>query len=190
SRSLLSRRLRMLQQAGLLEKYQRESGPNTTEYHLTEAGQALKQVVTALIDWGALWAFDDPQPDELDATLLMWWMHDRMNVENLPQERVVIEFNFQGATGGMYWLVVTPEETSVCLKPPGFEIDVVVRADIAVFYKLWLGRISYAEALNDHDMQLDGLPKLVDAFPDWFAWSVTAPAVRAARAQRASEVSA
>jgi DNA-binding HxlR family transcriptional regulator len=189
SRALLSRRLRLLQQAGIVEKYQKGSGANTTEYHLTEAGKDLKNVITALIEWGAMWAFDDPRPEELDPALLLWWMHDRINTENLTQDRVVIEFNFYGAASGIYWLVLTPDEASVCLKPPGFEIDVVVHADIATFYQLWLGRINYAEALNDFGIQVDGLPKLVHAFPDWFAWSITAPAVHAAKTKRAAVLS-
>lgn|SRR5690606_17615889 len=180
SRALLSRRLRQLQQAGLVEKY---SGSTTTEYHLTQAGKDLKKVITALIEWGAMWSFDEPRPDELNPTLLLWWMHNRINVDKLPQNRVTIEFNFYGAVGGVYWLVLTRKGASVCLKPPGFEIDVIVQADIAAFYQLWLGRISYTEALNEFGIRVDGLPKLVRTFPDWFAWSVTAPAVQAARSK-------
>jgi hypothetical protein len=176
--------LGLLQRAGLVEKRHNDSGPNTTEYHLTQAGLEVKPVVGALIEWGAMWAFAEPTPDELDPTLLLWWMHDRVNSEKLPQERVVIEFNFYGAAEGLYWLVITCDKTSVCLKPPGFDIDIIVRSDIAVFYKLWLGRISYIEAISDDGVVMDGPPHLIQAFPEWFAWSLTAPAVRQARSRQ------
>lgn len=183
SRALLSNRLQMLQAAGIVEKQLNTSGPNTTEYHLSEAGKALKTMVTELIEWGAMWAFDDPRPDELNPTLLMWWMHDRIQTEHLPQERVVVEFNFYGESRGTYWLLLTYNGSSVCLKPPGLDIDVIVRSDIAVFYKLWLGRINYSEAIDVHGVEVDGLPELTVSLPNWFAWSLTAPAIQAAQAK-------
>lgn len=184
SRALLSKRLQQLQQAGIVNKLQMDNGRNTTEYHLTQAGRDLQPIFNSLTDWGAMWAFDDPRPDELDPTLLMWWMHNRINKDIIPQERVVVEFNFYGENRGVYWLIVTREDASICLTAPGYDIDVIVQSDIAVFYKLWLGRIGYDEALHHHGLDVNGAPHLLRTFPDWFAWSQTAPAVRNARLQK------
>ena len=64
---------------------------------------------------------------------------------------------------------------------PGFDSDVLVTAELASFFKLWLGRISYREALEAQAVRVDAIPSLRRAFPTWFAWSLAAPAVRAAR---------
>src|SRR5688572_11494077 len=60
SRPLLSRRLRQLQEVGIVEKRLNVTGRQTTEYHLTQAGSELQEVVGALLTWGAMWAFGDP----------------------------------------------------------------------------------------------------------------------------------
>jgi hypothetical protein len=62
----------------------------------------------------------------------------------------------------------------------------LVTADIAAFYQVWLGRISFAESLGHKWVQLDGVPALVRAFPTWFAWSPAAEAVRTAAARVSS----
>jgi hypothetical protein len=75
---------------------------------------------------------------------------------------------------------------TVCLQHPGFDIDLLVTADISAFYQVWLGRISYAESLRHQWVQVDGVPSLVHAFPTWFAWSPAAEAVRTAAARAPS----
>lgn len=129
SRSLLAGRLRHLEDAGVL---QRRTGarPNVSEYHLTAAGRDLDRVIDRLGAWGVRWAFGDPRPEELDPVLLIWKMHQRIRREHLPASRTVIEFEFRGRGGRRLWMVLEPNEISVCLKPPGFDPDLIVRADL------------------------------------------------------------
>ncbi len=61
-------------------------------------------------------------------------------------------------------------DVDLCSADPGFEVDVLVTADLATFYKLWWGRITYEEAIHDDAVTVEGLPRMVRAFPDWFAW--------------------
>lgn len=181
SRALLSKRLRHLQDIGVVEKYFNDSGRRTTEYHLTQAGSALHDVINSLLMWGVTWAFDDPSEEQLDPLLLMWWMHNRVNHDQLPDERVVIQFNFHGAKTETYWLVLTVSDVTICMTDPGYEINLIISADLATFFKLWLGRITYNEAITDYNVSVDGIPQFIRAFPTWFAWSLAAPAVHAAR---------
>jgi len=50
-----------------------------------------------------------------------------------------------------------------------------------VFYRVWLGRATFADAVRRKQVQLDGTPADLRAFPHWFAWSPMAATVRAAR---------
>jgi DNA-binding HxlR family transcriptional regulator len=179
-RSLLTKRLRRLEQAGVIVRHTTANG-HAVEYHLTPAGRQLQTVVDVLGTWGAQWAFGDPQPDELDPLLLVWWMQRRVNVHLLPSRRTVVQFDFRGERTGRYWLVLDPADVSVCLQPPGFDIDLLVSADIAALYRVWFGRTTLAEALRERSIELDGATALVRAFPGWFALSPFAEAVRAAR---------
>jgi DNA-binding HxlR family transcriptional regulator len=191
SRSLLAQRLQQLERMGVIERRVGSKG-RATEYELTAAGQELQQVIDALLGWGAQWAFGDPDPADLDPVLLLWWMRRGTHLNRLPPQRVVAQFDFYGARTGSYWLLLEPSDVSVCLQHPGFDIDLLVTADIAAFYQVWMGRVSFAEAVERKWLQLDGIPALARAFPTWFTWSPAAGAVRAAaaRAPRLSKAAA
>ncbi len=181
SRGLLADRLRRLVQVGIVEKSERENGRNRTQYQLTKAGEELYPVIDSLLNWGAKWAFGEPEQNDLDPILLLWWMRDRVRVDQLPEQRVVVQFDFKGAVKETDWLVLQKEDVSVCLSHPGFEIDVLVTADIATLFKVWLGRMDFSEALQQQQIEIDAIPVLAHAFPDWFAYSYAVPAVRAVR---------
>jgi DNA-binding HxlR family transcriptional regulator len=103
SRSLLSSRLRDLEDAGVVERLPRAQS-KVGEYHLSEAGRELSSVIEALGAWGVSWAFGDPRPEELDAALLVWKIHQRINRDLLPDTRTVVEFDFTArAEGGCGW---------------------------------------------------------------------------------------
>ena len=141
-RAVLTKRLRQLQQAGVIEKEHLATGRRSTAYRLTRAGQDLQNVIQALLVWGTTWAFGDPAPDQLDPLLLVWWMRSRVVAERLPKDRVVLQLHFHGARIATYWLILATDDVALCLTDPGYEVDVLVEADLATFFKLWLGRIT------------------------------------------------
>jgi hypothetical protein len=166
----------------VVEKVKRPDERQRTAYYLTESGRELSNVVDALLVWGARWAFEEPAEEELDPVLLMWWMRGRVCEEALPEQRVVVRFDFTGTKEETFWLLLTREDVSVCLTDPGFDLDVLVTADLAAYFQIWLGRLAFAVARREGLVTVDGIPRLADAFPDWFGYSLAAPAVRAARA--------
>jgi DNA-binding HxlR family transcriptional regulator len=187
SRSLLVERLRRLEQVGVIERRTVKDG-KWCEYRLTLAGRELQRLVDVLGEWGARWAFGDPRPTELDPIVLLWWMRRRVCFDRISR-RVVLQFEFLGIRKATCWLLVEPTDASVCLKNPGFDIDLIVTADIAAFYRVWLGRSTLAETIRTGQVRLDGAPGDIRAFPHWFAWSPMADAVRSALvASRAAPV--
>lgn len=185
SRSLLANRLRRLQLMGVVEKVELPQGRRNTAYYLTEAGRGLQDVIQSLLVWGARWAFAEPAESDLDPLLLMWWMRNRVCVETLPEERVTVRFDFTGAKKETYWLLLSREDVSVCESDPGFGLDVLVTADLAAFFQLWTGRLSWSSARENGLVQIDAIPILANAFPTWFAYSLAAPAVQAIAVERA-----
>jgi DNA-binding HxlR family transcriptional regulator len=177
SRSLLASRLRELEAAGIIERLP-GAQPKATEYHLSEAGRSLKTVIEAFGAWGARWAFGDPRPEELDAGLLVWKIHQRINRDLLPARRTVVEFDFTGPRSQRVWLLLETRGISVCVTPPGFDSDLVVRSDLAFFYRLWFGHVEYDAAIRCGAVVVDGLPSLARQLPHWFMWSPMARFVR------------
>lgn len=177
-RAVLANRLKRLQQTGILERTE-ESGSQKVSYALTPAGWSLKSVIEALGDWGGKWAFGEPEETELDPVLLLWWMHSRVYQDRLPRQRVVVEFDFQEARPARFWLVLTPEEVSVCMTHPGFEVNVLVTAELKSFYQVWLGRVAFGDALRSEKIQLDAVPAYIRDFPNWFMLSPMANSVKA-----------
>ncbi|MDT7783235.1 MAG: hypothetical protein QOF58_1654, partial [Pseudonocardiales bacterium] len=62
SRDVLAARLKKLVSAGVLEKVQYSSHPPRHEYHLTESGSALHNVLLMLREWGDQYATEQPLP--------------------------------------------------------------------------------------------------------------------------------
>jgi len=173
SRSLLTKRLRQLERAGIVERLD-------GQYLLTESGRELEPIVFGIGEWGARWTFGDPDPDELDPELLLWWMHTRLDTAELPDRRVVLQVRFTDHRP-RYWLVVEGGAASVCLSDPGYEVDVTITSDVSTLYQVWLGHLAIKRALRDGRLVFDGPSALVRRMPAVLQLSPVAETVRAAR---------
>ena len=183
SRTLLAGRLRHLERNGVVERRVTGDG-HGIEYRLTSAGRELQALVDGLVTWGARWAFSEPEPGHLDPILLLWWMRGGVRRDRLPPHQVVVQFDFRGARPDTLWLRLDPTDASVCLTPPSGEIDVLVTADLAALYRVWVGRLSLAVARRAELVRVEGTPALIRAFPGWWAWPSVPPA--AARGEHRS----
>ena len=157
SRSLLSKRLRQLEQAGVVERLD-------GEYVLTEAGEALRPIVFSLGDWGARWQFGDPREHELDPELLLWWIRDRLDFSAFPDRRIVLHFVFTDERR-RFWIVKDATGPSLCTADPGFEIDLAFRSALATLYAVWLGRRELPAAVRDGSIDVIGAPAMVRRVP-------------------------
>ena len=74
SPALLSTRLKELELAGVVERRALSGQKGVFEYHLTDAGQDLRQVVEIVGLWGQKWVESSVSLRNLDPSLLMWDM--------------------------------------------------------------------------------------------------------------------
>ena len=168
SASLLSQRLAQLEHAGLLER-------KGKEYLLTEAGWALEPIIMDLAVWGQNWA-RDMTTEDLDPGFLVWSMHTRLNTEAMPPGRTVMEFEFTGAPPDCrrFWLVNEDGTVEMCLKHPGYEVDLKVMSDLRRFIEAWRGLRSLRREIAAGHIRVEGPSDKVHAFPDWLLLSMLA----------------
>lgn len=171
SRALLSRRLRQLRAADVVE----QTGGGS--YVLTESGRALEPVVFGLAAWGARWTFGEPRAEELDPDILLWWLHRRLDPADLPKPRFIAYVTFHDHRN-RYWIVVE-QEPSLCLVDPGFDVDVTLSTDLRSLYRTYLGHQSLAAARRSGDVQVAGSRAAVRAFFAAFHQSPVAELVAA-----------
>ena len=174
SRSLLVVRLRELQDAGVVES--RPLPGRGREYRLTPAGEDLRPVVDGLGTWGQRWVNGQFDPQNIDIGVLMWNVRRRLDVKRLPARRVVVRFDFRAVPAhykGMrtWWLIVQRPEIDLCLRDPGFDVDVVVTVEAATMARIWMGQIDLGQAVRSGAVRLEGPRPLVQALPGWLLLS-------------------
>jgi DNA-binding HxlR family transcriptional regulator len=186
SRSLLMMRLHQLEDAGVVAS-QPLAGGRGRAYRLTPAGHEFREVVDGLGVWGQRWASGQFNLENLDVGVLMWDMRRRIDRTRLPDRRVVVRFEFRGVPPrcraiSTSWLILEKPEVDVCIKDPGFDVDLVVTADIATMARVWMGAADFQHAVRSGGVRLDGPRALVQAFPRWLLLSQFADVTRPIRA--------
>jgi hypothetical protein len=53
-------------------------------------------------------------------------------------------------------LILEKPEVDVCIKDPGFDVDLVVTADIATMARVWMGAADFQHAVRSRGVRLDG----------------------------------
>lgn len=142
SPTLLSQRLKDLEAAGIVKRQPVPSGKGVFDYHLTEAGRDLREVVIAMGMWGQKWVESSLSLENLDPSLLMWDMRRNLNVNPLPTGRKVIQFVYHDlpSTKQNWWLVIENDgEVDLCWADPGFEVDLFVSTDLKTMTAIWMG---------------------------------------------------
>lgn len=178
SPSLLKQRLETLEYAEIVEKRRREhSAPY--EYFLTRAGEELKPVLARIGEWGQRWA-RDIDPDDLDPGWLVWNIHRRLDLTRMPPGRTVMQIEFTDAPRNQryFWLVHNEGNVEVCLKHPGFSVDLEIATKVRALAEIWRGIRPIKGALASGELKLTGPSSLRKAFPKWLLLSVYAPIPR------------
>src|SRR5262249_31165531 len=146
------------QEHGLIERRARPRGGY--EYWLTPAGEALRPLVNLLGLWGLKHSRDWLTSDDLDPTLLMWALRKRVDHDALPDHRIVVRFEFAGVPASrtkfrILWLILARSEIDICVKDPGFTVDLVFRGNVRDFIALYLGHREWHEVVGK-DLIVEG----------------------------------
>ena len=178
SPALLSRRLKELEQAGIVRRVASSVEPGVLEYHLTRAGKDLKAIVESVGVWGQHWVQSSLQLKHLDPSLLMWDMRRNLDPSPMPNRRCVIQFMYPElrASQRHWWLVLSPGmDVDLCGIDPGFEVDLYVSTDLKTMTAIWMGMMTVREAVDGNKLALTGDRHLASVMQTWLGLSPFAP---------------
>ena len=165
-RSLLQRRLRLLEQIGVVTRVAKARGRGS-RYVLTKAGRELWDVCDALGRWGTRWL--EAASWHLDPYIVLWSFTQGARKEGLPAGHVTVQLDFidQPLKNRHFWLVLDHGDIELCVSDPGFAPDLIVRAETEAFVRWFMGQLSWAAVLRARLVSIDGPRGLARAFPSW-----------------------
>jgi len=178
SPSLLSKRLKSLEATGLLVRRQ-VRGSGAIEYYPTQAAREVAPIIALYGAWGQRWVRNRLGEDTLDAGLYMWYLRCAIDRRHFPPPRNVVRFEFTDRPRlrqddwwvDKWWLVVTEEETDLCLHDPGHEVDLYVISDLRTMTRVSLGDIPVRAAIDSGVIELHGARTLAENFARWLPLS-------------------
>lgn len=177
SPALLVKRLRDLEEAGIVRRVASRTDPGILEYQLTAAGRDLKPVIDAIGTWGQRWFEADVSLQHLDPSLLMWDMRRNLHPTALPPRRCVIHFLYPELAPGrrQWWLLIEPgAEVDLCSVDPGFDVDLYVTTDLRTMTAIWMGLTTVRNATSEGKLLLTGDRQIASQMQTWLGLSAFA----------------
>jgi DNA-binding HxlR family transcriptional regulator len=167
SPSLLSKRLKELQSAGVIEPVSTSRG---TEYRLTEAGEDL---VMTIGFWGHKWVESHLSLKNLDPSLLMWDMRRHLDPRPLPPRRCTIQFLYPELSVAKqnWWLLIDKGTVDLCLIDPGFEVDLLIEGSLRSMTAVWMGVADIGKETAAGRLSVDGDPEIARVMRSWMTLS-------------------
>lgn len=166
SPTLLSARLKSLESSGIVIRKQ-ENG--SIRYNLSKAGEELTPIIWQLGTWGHRWVRSDLSKQDLDPSLLVWDMHRNINAAFFKGERNVIRIEFTDYTSKMrnWWLVISKGDVDVCLKDPGYDVDLHIQSDLKTLTAVWMGDTTIMKAMREKSVLVSGSAHLRKNIAVW-----------------------
>ena len=172
SPTLLSKRLKELEEAGVIEV--RKTGrAGVPKYKLTRAGEDLRHIILSLGVWGQRWVESSLSLKNLDPSLLMWDMRRNLAPPAAPDRRCTVKFDYPELSAGRktWWLVIEGKDVDLCGVDPGHDVDLYVRSSLRSMTSVWMGFSTLKTEIDAGRIQLTGDKIVARSMHQWLGLS-------------------
>ena len=168
SPALLSKRLKELEEYGLIERIE-DPATGSVDYIRTQMAIDLEPALNCLAVWAQKY-IEAEIACEVDLSSLAWKMRDYIVTDELPNRRIVIRFHFQdeGLQYDTYWVVAKPgEPVQICSSIPGLDVDLWVETEVSSLSAIILARSTVSREVDAGRMYLSGDALLARTMQRW-----------------------
>lgn len=166
SPSLLSTRLKSLERSGIVDRKEKNAN---VRYTLTKAGDELTHIIWQLGTWGHRWVRSDLAKDDLDPSLLIWDIHRNIDADFFNGEHNTIKFEFTDYVSKLrnWWIVISKGDVDVCMKDPGYTVDLTIASDLKTMTAVWMGDTTIMKAMREKTVNISGSSHLKKNIAIW-----------------------
>lgn len=134
--NLLSDRLKVLEQAGMVTREYFRELPPRVEYSPTERGASLEPVLESIAAWGMQHMMEGEVPcDRVELDLIFFHLPRFLCPEKAAGVRGTVEVRLEGDGGGSWWVRIDGGECSVTRECTG-RADAVIACSVATWVEV------------------------------------------------------
>jgi hypothetical protein len=106
----------------------------------------------------------------------MWDIRRNFEPAPWPETRCTVQFRYRHLREQLrdWWLVIDREEIDLCRIDPGFEVDVLIDAEVRTMTAVWMGLTPLPDAVARGEIRFEGSPRLARQVQAWLKLSVFA----------------
>jgi hypothetical protein len=107
--------------------------------------------------------------EELDPYVILWGLSRELNRRQLlPARRLTVRFELRDSGAQhRFWLIAERPEPEVCIKPRGYEQDLVVRTASDWLMHWYSGVVSLGQGLRERRVEVTGPQPLIRELAGW-----------------------
>ncbi|WP_299356941.1 helix-turn-helix domain-containing protein [uncultured Shimia sp.] len=169
SPALLSKRLKELEEKGLIERIE-DPATGNVDYIRTQTAIELEPALDALGKWAQCNIAAEKALGDADVPNLIWQMRNYFIVDELPNRQVVIRFHFNDPDleYDTYWALIRPGmPVEMCSTIRGLDVDLYVETDRVSLCSLFLSRTTIPREIEAGRLFLSGDAKLARTMDRW-----------------------
>ena len=173
SPTLLSKRLKELEEAGVIEV--RKTGrAGVSKYKITR--KPARTCATSFCrSVSGVSAGSNPRcrSRNLDSSLLMWDMRRNLAPPAAPDRRCTVKFDYPELSAGRktWWLVIEGKDVDLCGVDPGHDVDLYVRSSLRSMTSVWMGFSTLKTEIDAGRIQLTGDKTVARSMHQWLGLS-------------------